>query len=98
MGRHEDLGAILIMLFLVGTFSFNLPIFISTMAVTVFHSDAGGFGLLSSMMAAGALSGANNSREEQRERATAWIGSRLGARSSTLVAVVRDPARHQHGG
>jgi MFS family permease len=55
--RRPDLRVILIMLFLIGTFGFNFPIFISTMAVNVFHSDARGFGLLSSMMALGTLSG-----------------------------------------
>ena len=56
--RRPDLRAILVMLFLIGTFGFNFPIFISTMAVNVFHSDARAFGLLSSIMAVGALSGA----------------------------------------
>jgi len=55
--RKPDLRAILIMLFLIGTFGLNFPIFISTMAVNVFHSDARGFGLLSSIMAVGTLSG-----------------------------------------
>jgi MFS family permease len=56
--EKPDLRAILIMLFLIGTFGFNFPIFISTMAVDVFHSDARGFGLLSSIMALGTFSGA----------------------------------------
>jgi MFS family permease len=56
--RRPDLRAILIMLFLIGTFGLNFPIFVSTMAVNVFHTDARGFGLLSSIMAAGTLSGA----------------------------------------
>jgi MFS family permease len=56
--RRPDLRAILIMLFLIGTFGLNFPIFISTMAVNVFHSDARAFGLLSSMMAVGTVSGA----------------------------------------
>jgi MFS family permease len=56
--RKPDLRAILIMLFLIGTFGLNFPIFISTMAVSVFHSDARSFGLLSSIMAVGTLSGA----------------------------------------
>jgi MFS family permease len=56
--KRSDLGAILVMLFLIGTFGFNFPIFISTMAVNVFHTDARGFGLLSSLMAVGTLSGA----------------------------------------
>jgi MFS family permease len=55
---RPDLKAILIMLFLIGTFGLNFPIFISTMAVSVFHSDARGFGLLSSIMAIGTISGA----------------------------------------
>ena len=55
---RPDFRAILIMLFLIGTFGLNFPIFISTMAVNVFHTDARGFGLLSSMMAIGTISGA----------------------------------------
>ena len=54
---RPDLIAILVMLFLIGTFALNFPIFISTMAVGVFHSDARGFGGLSSMMAVGAIAG-----------------------------------------
>jgi malic enzyme len=46
------------MLFLIGTFGLNFPIFISTMAVSVFHADARGYGLLSSIMAIGTVSGA----------------------------------------
>jgi MFS family permease len=56
--KRRDLRAILIMLFLIGTFALNVPIFISTMAVNVFHADARAFGLLSSIMAVGTLSGA----------------------------------------
>ena len=55
---RPDLRSILVMLFLIGTFAMNFPIFVSTMAVNVFHADARGFGLLSSIMAIGTLSGA----------------------------------------
>ena len=55
---RPDLKAILVMLFLIGTFGLNFPIFISTMAVGVFHTDARGYGLLSSIMAIGTISGA----------------------------------------
>ncbi|QLS59450.1 MFS transporter [Klebsiella variicola] len=55
---RADLRAILIMLFLVGTFGLNFPIFISSMAVNVFHVDSTGFGLLSSIMAVGTMAGA----------------------------------------
>jgi len=52
---RPDLIAILVMLFLIGTFALNFPIFISVMAVKVFHADARGFGTLSSAMALGAM-------------------------------------------
>jgi len=55
---RPDLKAILVMLFLIGTFGLNFPIFISTMAVGVFHADARGYGLLSSIMAIGTMAGA----------------------------------------
>jgi MFS family permease len=56
--RRPDLKLILFMLFLVGTFGLNFPIFISTMSVTVFHAGASQYGLLMSMMAAGSVAGA----------------------------------------
>jgi MFS family permease len=55
---RPDLRSILVMLFLIGTFGFNFQVFISTMAVNVFHTDARGFGLLSSFMAIGTMSAA----------------------------------------
>jgi MFS family permease len=55
---RPDLRSILVMLFLIGTFGLNFPIFISAMAVNVFHTDARGFGLLSSIMSIGTMSGA----------------------------------------
>jgi MFS family permease len=57
LGR-PDLKVILSMLFLIGTFGLNFPIYISTMSVGVFHVGAGQFGLLTSMMAAGSVTGA----------------------------------------
>jgi len=58
MWGRPDLKTILVMLFLIGTFGLNFPIFISTMAVGVFHADARGYGLLSSSMAIGTVAGA----------------------------------------
>ena len=56
--RRPDLRAVMLMLFLIGTFGLNFPIFISTMSVTVFHAGATEYGLLTSMMAAGSVLGA----------------------------------------
>jgi MFS family permease len=56
--QRADLKAVLLMLFLIGTFGLNFPIFISTMSVTVFRAGATEYGLLTSMMAAGSVLGA----------------------------------------
>jgi MFS family permease len=56
--QRPDLKTALIMLFLIGTFGYNFPIFVSTMSVKVFHAGAGRFGLLTSMMAVGSVIGA----------------------------------------
>lgn len=58
VGKRPDLKTIFLMLFLVGTFGLNFPIFISTMAVRTFHAGAGQYGLLTSMMAIGSVIGA----------------------------------------
>jgi MFS family permease len=86
--KHEDLRAILIMLFLIGTFGLNFPIFISTMAVSVFHSDARGFGLLSSIMAIGTLSGALLAAGIGKPKFTSlWIGSAVFGVGCTLAGL-----------
>ncbi|MFG1423433.1 MFS transporter [Roseixanthobacter liquoris] len=56
--RRPDLKAVLFMLFLIGTFGLNFPIFISAMAVNIFHVGAREYGLLTSMMALGSVAGA----------------------------------------
>jgi MFS family permease len=56
--KRPDLKAALFMLFLIGTFGLNFPIFISTMSVTVFHGGAGQYGILTSTMAVGSVTGA----------------------------------------
>jgi MFS family permease len=58
VSKRPDLKALLLMLFLIGTFGLNFPIFISTMSVTAFHAGASQYGLLSSTMAIGSVTGA----------------------------------------
>jgi MFS family permease len=65
LGR-PDLRVLLFMLFLIGTFGLNFPIFISTMSVTVFHAGAHEFGLLTSIMAIGSVAGALSSARRER--------------------------------
>ena len=55
---RPDLLAVLLMLFLFATFGLNFGIYISTMAVSVFHADATRYGVLASCIAVGSVSGA----------------------------------------
>jgi MFS family permease len=84
---RPDLRSILVMLFLIGTFGLNFPIFISTMAVNVFHADARGFGLLSSIMAIGTMSGAFLSAGRDKPRfGTLLLGAGVFGIGCTLAA------------
>ncbi|MDR2711316.1 MAG: MFS transporter [Burkholderiales bacterium] len=86
--RRPDLKAILVLLFLIGTFGLNFPIFISTMAVSVFHTDARGFGILSSIMAVGTVAGALlGARRERPGFRTLLIGAVIFGVGCTLAAV-----------
>lgn len=58
VGARPDVISILIMVFLIGAFGLNFPLFISTMAIKVFHMGSGGYGVLSSIMAVGSVAGA----------------------------------------
>ncbi|MCA1457488.1 MFS transporter [Bradyrhizobium sp. BRP22] len=85
---RPDLKAILIMLFLIGTFGLNFPIFISTMAVSVFHADVRGYGLLSSLMAIGTVAGALLGAGRDRPRfGLLLIGAAVFGIGCTLAAV-----------
>ncbi len=66
--QRPDLRAVFWMLFLIGTFGLNFTIFISTMAVSVFHEGASRYGLLMSCMAVGTISGALLAARRQSPR------------------------------
>ena len=83
---RPDLRGILIMLFLIGTFGLNFPIFISTMAVNVFHTDARGFGLLSSIMAIGTIAGALLAGARRPRFGSLLIGAGVFGVGCTLAA------------
>jgi MFS family permease len=71
--KRPDLMALLGMLFLVATFGLNFPIFIGTMAVSVFHTDARGYSLLSSTMAVGSVVGALLAASRERTQFSALV-------------------------
>jgi MFS family permease len=86
---RADIMAMLAMLFLIGTFGLNFPIFISTMSVKVYGIGASGFGLLSSALAVGSVTGALLAARRERPRFTLLMaGAALFAVGCTLAAVM----------
>jgi MFS family permease len=87
--KRPDLRAVLLMLFLIGTFGLNFPIFISTMAVNVFRLGAGQYGLLTSMMAIGSVSGALLSAQRAKPQVAFLLcGAALFGVGLALAAIV----------
>ena len=86
--RRPDLMAVLVMLFLIGTFGLNFPIFISTMAVKVFHGGAGQYGLLTSTMAIGTVAGALLAAgRDKPNMGTLLAGAAIFGAGCTLAAI-----------
>jgi MFS family permease len=73
--KRPDLKAALLMLFLIGTFGLNFPIFISTMSVTAFHAGASEYGVLSSTMAIGSVTGALLAARRAKPRMALLLGA-----------------------
>jgi MFS family permease len=66
--ERPELRTVLLMLFLFGTIALNFPIFLSTMSVSVFHQGSGQYGLLTSIMAIGSVTGALLAASRARPR------------------------------
>lgn len=87
--KRPDLKAVLIMFFLIGTFGLNFPIFISTMSVRVFGQGASGYGLLTSIMAMGSVTGALLSARRAQPRIGLLVtGAAVFGVGLTLAAVM----------
>jgi MFS family permease len=65
---RPDILVVLVMVFIVGTFGFNFPVFIATMSTVEFGQGATGFGVLSSVIAAGAVAGSLLAARRERAR------------------------------
>jgi MFS family permease len=68
VARRPDLLTILGMLFLIMTLGLNFQVFVSAMAITEFHADAGAFGLLMSVLAIGSVAGALSAARRESPR------------------------------
>jgi MFS family permease len=89
VAKRPDLRAILVMLFLIGTFGLNFTIFISTMAVGVFHAGASRYALLMSIMAIGTITGSLLAarRQQPRIEILLWSAAVFGV-GCTLAALM----------
>jgi len=88
VGTRPDIVVILCMIFVVGTFGFNFPIFTSTMARIEFHRGAGEFGLLNSVMAVGSVAGALLAARRERPRMRLLMVASAGFGLACLVAAL----------
>lgn len=76
VSSRPDLIVVFSMVFLLGAFGMNFPIFASTMALE-FGQQADGYGLLSSILAIGSLAGALLAARRDRARVRVVIGGVL---------------------
>jgi MFS family permease len=84
--HKPELRVVLMMFFLIGTFGINFPIYISTMSVTVFHVGAGKFGLLTSAMAMGSVTGALLAAGREKPRMALLLGAALAFGVALMIA------------
>jgi len=79
------------MLFLIATFGLNFPIFIATMAVSVFHAGAHRYGLLTSLLAIGSVAGALlAARRERPQMSVLLIGAAVFGAGCAVAAAMPD--------
>jgi MFS family permease len=90
--RRPDIVLVLTMIAILGTIGFNFPIFISAMARIEFGEGAGEYGVLSSVVAIGSVTGALLSarRERPRLRTITLAAAGFGA-SLTAAALMPNP-------
>jgi len=82
---RPDLRVTFVIVFLVGAFGMNFPIFASTMAVE-FGTDADGYGVLSSVLAIGSLAGALLAARRARARMRVIVFAAGGFGVASLVS------------
>ena len=86
--ERPELRTVLWMLFLVMTFGINFPVFVSAMAVNVFHAGSHEFGILTSMLAIGSVSGALFAARRETPRASLLLGASVVFGTTLAVAAL----------
>jgi Arabinose efflux permease len=87
VSRRPDLVVVFVIVFLIGAFGMNFPIFASTMAVE-FGRGAGEYGLLSSILAIGSLTGALLAARRERARMRVIIAASGFFAAAALIAAL----------
>ncbi|MGL3150392.1 MFS transporter [Microbacterium sp. A82] len=82
---RSDLKVTFVMVFLIGAFGMNFPIFASTMALE-FGRDADGYGILSSVLAIGSLAGALLAARRDRARVRVLIVAAGGFGVASIIS------------
>jgi MFS family permease len=85
VARRPDLAVLFVIVFVIGAFGMNFPIYASTMALE-FGLNADGFGLLTSMFAVGSLAGALLAARRARARLRVVVIAALGFGVTSLVS------------
>jgi MFS family permease len=75
VASRPDIVTILVVVFLIGTFGMNFAIFTSTMATVEFNQGASAYGILSSILAIGSVTGALLAARRERARLGMVIGA-----------------------
>lgn len=88
IGARPDILVVLIGVFLIGTFGFNFPLYISTMANVEFGQGADVFGVLSSVMAVGAVTGSLVAARRERARFGVIIGAAAAFGLTSVLAAI----------
>ncbi len=88
VARRPDIVAVLVLVFLLGTFGLNFPIYTATMTTMEFGGGADSFGLLSSILAIGSLGGALLAAKRERARFRVLLSSSVFFALSCLAAAL----------
>ena len=82
---RPDLIATIVLVFFVGTFGFNFAIILSAYAKNVFHSGAGVYGLLNTVMAGGSVLGALVAARRTTSRLAGLVATAVGFSALLMV-------------
>lgn len=85
---RPDIVLVMVMVFLIGTFGLNFPIYVSTMAAVEFDHGAGEYGILSSVLAVGSLTGALLAARRDRPRLGVIVAAAAGFGSACVISAL----------